>query len=146
MWSERTPLVALSAALAVAATFGYVWGQPVAGADPDNICVSGFVWRAARPGDAVCVSPAVRDTTALENQLAPQRVDPHGGPYGPDTCLQGFVWREAFAGDHVCVPPDSRTQAANDNAAASSRIAASTPACLPNPLPGFVPSGTGLLC
>ncbi|MHA7666154.1 hypothetical protein [Mycolicibacterium sp. HS_4_1] len=146
MWHEQTPRVALGVALAVAAAFGDIGGQPTAGADPANTCVQGFVWRAARPGDAVCVSPGVRDTTALENQLAAQRVDPHGGPYGPDTCLQGFVWREAFAGDHVCVPPDSRTQAASDNAAAPSRVAVSATDCLPNPAPGLIPSGTGMLC
>ncbi len=86
-------------------------------------CKVGFVWRAARAGDLVCVTPQTRDETAQENQQAAARRDPHGGAYGPDTCLQGFVWRDAFTGDHVCVTPDSRDRAAADNAAAPSRVA-----------------------
>jgi hypothetical protein len=150
MVSDRAKRLALPVSLAILAALSSAGWQPVAFADPGNTCISGFVWRAARPGDAVCVSPGVRDTTAQENQLAAQRVDPNGGPYGPDTCLQGFVWREAFDGDHVCAPPGSRTQAANDNAAAASRIAANAPAapapCVSNPLPGFLPSSNGMFC
>jgi hypothetical protein len=99
---------------------------------PDT-CVQGYVWREARPGDTVCVTPPIRDATAQENASASQNREPSGGPYGPDTCKQGFVWREAFAGDHVCVSPGSRTQAANDNAAAASRKAAN--AVKPGPAP-----------
>jgi hypothetical protein len=147
MSSDRAKRSALPTFLAILATLGGTVSQPVAFADPSNICVQGYVWRAARPGDAVCVTPGVRDTTAQENQLAAQRVNPNGGPYGPDTCLQGFVWREAFDGDHVCAPVGSRTQAANDNAAAASRIAANAPdPCLSNPVPGLIPSGQGMLC
>ena len=150
MLSDRAKRSALTASVAILAALGSTAAPPVAFADPNNICIQGYVWRAARPGDAVCVSPGVRDTTAQENQLAAQRVSPNGGPYGPDTCLQGFVWREAFDGDHVCVPPGSRTQAADDNAAAASRIAANAPAapapCASNPLPGFLPPGTGVFC
>jgi hypothetical protein len=86
-------------------------------------CKQGFVWRAARPSDLVCVTPQTRDETAQENQAAAARRDPKGGAYGQDTCLQGFVWRGAFEGDHVCVTPQSRDQASADNAAAASRIA-----------------------
>jgi hypothetical protein len=89
---------------------------------PDT-CISGYVWRAATAADHVCVTPAVRDATALDNSLAAARVNPDGGAYGADTCLDGYVWREAFDGDHVCVTPATRTQAAADNAAAQSRFA-----------------------
>lgn len=152
MVSDRPKRSALPVLVAILTALGSTAAQPVAFADPNNICVQGYVWRAARPGDAVCVSPGIRDTTAQENQLAAQRIDPNGGPYRPDTCLQGFVWREAFDGDHACVPPGSRTQAVNDNAAAASRIAVNPPApaapapCESNPLPGFIPPGTGVFC
>ncbi len=84
-------------------------------------CLQGYVWREARPGDVVCVTPQVRQDTRNENSAAASRRNPSGGPYGPDTCRQGFVWREAYAGDHVCVPVASRTRAAQDNAAANGR-------------------------
>jgi TIR domain len=88
----------------------------------EGICVGGYVWRDARPGDKVCVTPAVRSRSAAENDAAAQTRQPGGGPYGPNTCRQGFVWREAFAGDQVCVPPASREAAAADNAAARDRV------------------------
>jgi hypothetical protein len=84
-------------------------------------CLQGFVWREARPGDLVCVTGSVRSETRQENALAPSRVEPGGGPFGPDTCRQGFVWREAYPEDHVCVPGASRTRAREDNAAAAGR-------------------------
>jgi len=84
-------------------------------------CLQGYVWREARPSDHVCVSGAVRQETRDENALAPTRVQPGGGPFGPDTCRQGFVWREAYPGDHVCVTGASRTRARNDNATAGER-------------------------
>jgi len=87
---------------------------------PDT-CKQGFVWREARPGDHVCVTPATRSQTAEDNRLAASRRSPNGGPYGPDTCKQGYVWREAFPGDRVCVPPQTRAQAAEDNRLAASR-------------------------
>jgi hypothetical protein len=64
---------------------------------------------------------AVRQQTRDENALAPTRVQPGGGPFGPDTCRQGFVWREAYPGDHVCVTGASRSRARNDNATAGER-------------------------
>lgn len=88
----------------------------------DGNCVQGFVWRDARAGDKVCVTPAVRAQSANENRSAAANRQPGGGAYGPNTCKQGFVWREAFSGDVVCVVPASRSQAASDNAAASRRV------------------------
>jgi hypothetical protein len=87
---------------------------------PDT-CKNGFVWREARPGDHVCVTPQTRSQTAADNRMAASRRSPNGGPYGPDTCKQGYVWREAFPGDLVCVPPQTRAQAAEDNSLAASR-------------------------
>lgn len=88
----------------------------------DGVCISGYVWREARPGDKVCVTPQIRSQTAGENRAAGANRQPGGGAYGPNTCKQGFVWREAFAGDAVCVVPESRTQAARDNAMAAGRV------------------------
>ncbi len=87
----------------------------------DGACMQGFVWREARGGDKVCVSPEVRTQTARENRLADANQQP-GGAYGANTCKAGFVWREAFANDFVCVPPASRIQAAADNASAPHRV------------------------
>jgi hypothetical protein len=138
--------------MAMLAALGAVGAQAVAGADPlpygPDTCNQGFVWREAGPGDVVCVTPAVRSSTAQQNQAAAQNREPNGGAYGPDTCKQGFVWREAFGGDVVCV--GIRTQAASDNSAAASRKAANAPApapaplCISNPAPGLIPDG--LLC
>ncbi|SEH74110.1 hypothetical protein SAMN04489835_3522 [Mycolicibacterium rutilum] len=93
-----------------------------------DTCIQGYVWREARSGDTVCVTPAVRSATAQQNAAAGQNVEPGGGAYGPNTCKQGFVWREAYGGDVVCVTPDVRAQAAADNAAAQSRKQANQPA------------------
>jgi hypothetical protein len=118
-------------ALSLASLSG-IAAQPTVSADPQpygpETCMQGFVWREARSGDSVCVTPDVRSSTAQENAQSQQNVDPNGGAYGPTTCRQGFVWREAYSNDHVCVTPASRTQAANDNAAAASRKAANLPA------------------
>lgn len=89
---------------------------------PDT-CLQGWVWRDARPGNHVCVTPATRSQAAADNALAASRRQPGGGPYGPDTCIQGYVWREAFPGNHVCVTPATRSQAAADNAQAANRQA-----------------------
>lgn len=85
-------------------------------------CVSGFVWREARAGDTICVTPQTRDMTRDENQRALERRLGTIGPYGPATCKSGFVWREAFDGDLVCVPPERRDQAWADNAAQGQRV------------------------
>jgi len=123
------------------ATFGIVGvlavGPPAAAGPPlpygPDTCIQGFVWREARTGDTVCVTPDVRTQTAAQNAAAPQNKEPNGGPYGPNTCKQGFVWRDAFGGDQVCVVPAVRDQAAADNAAAASRRQASQPEPPPPP-------------
>jgi hypothetical protein len=99
--------------LAVVALPGII-GPAVAGADPNlpygpDTCANGYVWRAARPGDAVCVPPGDRDRTAQENATAAERVDPNGA-YGSQSCKSGFVWRQAFDGDATCVTPDTRRE------------------------------------
>lgn len=85
-------------------------------------CLSGFVWREARPADRVCVAPETRDETRAENEAAGSRRSADGGAYGPNTCLPGFVWRNAFQDDVVCVTPESRDRAWKDNQAAVDRI------------------------
>lgn len=86
-------------------------------------CLQGYVWREARPSDHVCVTPATREQARQDNAAAASRVDPNGGPFGPDTCLVPWVWREAYSGDHVCVTVETRAQAAADNAQATNRLA-----------------------
>jgi hypothetical protein len=94
------------------------------GPDEDTYaCRQGYTWREARRGDIVCVTPEVRAQVVYDNQQAPYRYEPYGGPYGPDTCRQGYVWREAFAQDHVCVTPQTRAQASYDNQQAPYRAA-----------------------
>jgi hypothetical protein len=87
-----------------------------------DICIQGYVWREAFPGDHVCVTPETRAQAAYDNSQADARREPGGGPYGPDTCRQGYVWREAGPGDTVCVTPETRDQAAYDNSQAASRV------------------------
>jgi hypothetical protein len=84
-------------------------------------CISGYVWRDARPGDRVCVTGAVREEARRDNAAAASRRNPGGGAFGPDTCRQGFVWREAFPGDHVCVTGSVRARTRAENASAASR-------------------------
>ena len=85
---------------------------------PDT-CIAGLVWREARIGDTVCVTPAFRDRTALENSTPGANKNPNAGS-GPESCSQGYVWREAFDGDTICVTPDIRQQNLAANAAAQS--------------------------
>jgi hypothetical protein len=110
-------------------------GNPVvAQADPlpygPDTCVQGFVWREARPGDTVCVTPTVRDQVAQQNANPGSNRDPNAGS-GPLSCSQGYVWREAFDGDTICVTPDVRAATLADNAAAGSRYARNAPAPTP---------------
>ena len=86
-------------------------------------CLEGWVWRQAFVNDYVCVTPAIRSQTAVDNNLAASRVNPNGGPYGPKTCLNGYVWRQASPTDYVCVIPATRAQAAEDNSQAANRCA-----------------------
>jgi hypothetical protein len=88
-------------------------------------CVSGYVWRVARPSDLVCVTPDTRTRTAEENAAADANRLPAGGEYeyGPNTCRAGLVWREAFDGDVVCVTRESQQQALYDNSQSPRRKA-----------------------
>lgn len=95
---------------------------PAAAAVEPGTCIAGYVWREARPGDRVCVTPATRDETAAENDTAASRRSPTGGPYGENTCLSGYVWRDAYEGDAVCVEPAVRDRARADNRAANERV------------------------
>jgi hypothetical protein len=80
-------------------------------------CKSGYVWRDAKDGDGVCVTPDERAEAKAQNANAENNRKVGGGPYGPNTCRDGYVWREAFAGDVVCVTPFERQKAKNQNAA-----------------------------
>ncbi|MFJ7247188.1 hypothetical protein ACIQWA_21440 [Kitasatospora sp. NPDC098652] len=81
---------------------------------PDT-CRQGFVWRDARPGDHVCVTPDIRSQAAFDNSQVPVRTLADG------FCVQGFVWREAWVGDTVCVTPETRAQTRFDNSQADDR-------------------------
>src|SRR5690349_18117105 len=101
-----------------------------AAADPlpygPDTCIQGYVWREARSGDTVCVTPDIRAAVAQQNANRGAHKDPNGA-YGPESCAQGFVWREAFDGDTVCVTPDFRQQMFDANSAAASRKQANAP-------------------
>lgn len=84
-------------------------------------CRAGYVWREARSGDVVCVTPQSRALVREENRTAATRVDP-AGAYGPNSCLPGYVWREAIDGDVVCVTPARRAEVRDENAAGRSRV------------------------
>jgi hypothetical protein len=120
--SKLSQLVPLSAALGIVA--GALPSPAVADPLPygPDTCVSGYVWREARVGDTVCVTPATRDRVAQQNANAGANKDPSQA-YGPESCSQGYVWREAFDGDTVCVTPAVRSATLADNAAAGSRRA-----------------------
>lgn len=129
---------ALLAAPAVAVTALVAGGITPALADPlpygPDTCIQGYVWREARTGDTVCVTPTTRAQVAQQNANPSANKDPNGA-YGPQSCAQGFVWREAFDGDTVCVTPDIRSATLADNGAASSRKAANAPVPTPAPAP-----------
>lgn len=86
------------------------------------VCQPGYVRRLAVPDDLVCVTQPIRNSVAVENDLAPSRTR-NGGPYGADTCLEGFVWREAVPADHICVTPERRNQTREENTRAASNAA-----------------------
>lgn len=126
------PTVAL-AALTVGLSIAPVSAQPNG---PDT-CIQGYVWREARPGDTVCVTPDVRATVAKQNSTPGANKDPNAGS-GPQSCSQGYVWREAFDGDTICVTPAFRQQMFDANAAASSRKVGNQP----KPAPTAPTNGT----
>jgi hypothetical protein len=99
-------------------------------------CKQGYVWRVSTPEDLVCVTPEVREQTAIDNAEAEERKDPACATeeceYGPDTCLPGYVWRVITPDDLVCVTPETRAQVEDDNANAEDRI---DPACAEVPAP-----------
>src|SRR5213595_249043 len=111
LMSSKHSILVASSAMAFAA-FAGIAGQVPAQADPlpygPDTCVQGFVWREARTGDTVCVTPGVRDAVAAQNANAGANKDPQAGS-GPESCSQGYVWREAFDGDTVCVTPAVRS-------------------------------------
>ncbi|GAB3139473.1 hypothetical protein [Microbispora hainanensis] len=120
---KRT-LLGLAAAtisgLAVTAPVTLMAGPASAGGDfGPSTCLEGYVWREARTGDVVCVTPATRTQTKADNAAKASRWT--SGPFGPHTCVNGYVWREAFTGDDVCVTPAVRAQAKADNAKAADR-------------------------
>ncbi|HEY0738522.1 MAG TPA: hypothetical protein VGD69_26630 [Herpetosiphonaceae bacterium] len=86
-----------------------------------DLCIDGYVWRDAFPGDHVCVTPEMRDQVAADNALVETRKDP-AGMFGPDSCISGYVWRVAVPEDLVCVTPEMRDQVAVDNALAGERL------------------------
>jgi len=80
------------------------------------VCKPGYVWRDAKDGDGVCVTPAERDDAKKQNANAENNWQVGGGASGPNTCRMGYVWREAFGGDVVCVTPFERDTARRQNA------------------------------
>jgi Mycobacterium membrane protein len=123
---KAAQLVPMSAALLLVASVAPAPGL----ADPlpygPDTCIQGLVWREARTGDTVCVTPAVRDRTATENANPGSNRDPLAGS-GPQSCSQGYVWREAFDGDTICVTPAERSETKAANAAADSNKQANKP-------------------
>jgi|RhiMethySRZTD1v2_1073278.scaffolds.fasta_scaffold386877_2 hypothetical protein len=106
-------------------------------------CKSGFVWRDAKDGDGVCVTPAERTEAKQQNANASNNRRPGGGQYGPNTCRDGYVWREAFANDVVCVTPTERQKAQQQNALNAQRSTASAP---PPPRPTAPPAASNERC
>lgn len=96
-------------------------------------CKNGFVWRDARNGDGICVTPDERDTAKKQNANGPNNRTAAGG----NTCRSGYVWREAWVGDTVCVTPFERDQARQQNALNAQRtlqVAAAPPPAPPAPV------------
>lgn len=132
----RIVIAALSYTAAISATT-----ISPASADPlpygPDTCANGYVWREARPGDTVCVTPDMRATIAQQNGNAGANKDPSQA-YGPESCSQGYVWRQAFDGDTICVTPGFRTTVLADNAAAASHKATGQSQHEPAPQAGTV--------
>jgi len=100
--------------------------QPTGKPRPADSCRQGYVWREARPGDHVCVTPQTRTAVARQNREAPRLWV--NGAYGKHTCVQGYVWREAFQGDDMCVEPRVRDDTRRDNGLAAQRQVEAKPA------------------
>ncbi|WP_237109521.1 hypothetical protein, partial [Nonomuraea sp. MG754425] len=64
MKSVTAAMAALAAAAVIAAPCAAAAALTEPGSDT---CLAGFVWREARPADHVCVTPKVRERTAVEN-------------------------------------------------------------------------------
>lgn len=79
------------------------------------LCKSGFVWRDAKDGDGICVTPEERTTAKQQNANGASRGTPTGG------CKSGFVWRDAWDGDGTCVTPAERSAAKLQNAKSAGR-------------------------
>ncbi|MFJ8034701.1 hypothetical protein [Streptomyces sp. NPDC096032] len=112
---RRFPISAMVVAAGIA---GGLIAPPTANAQDygPNTCRQGYVWRVARAGDLVCVTPQTRTDTANDKALAPGRTLSNG------YCKQGYVWREAWGSDDLtCVTPQARAQARYDNSQADDR-------------------------
>lgn len=97
-------------------------------------CKSGYVWRDAKDGDGVCVTPAERAEAKQQNAAKAFTGTPSGG------CRSGYVWRDAWNGDGVCVTPFERSKAKQQNAMGPSRSAPMpTPTTKPTPSSSGVP-------
>lgn len=96
-------------------------------ATAEATCKSGFVWRDARDGDGICVTPDERDTAKKQNANGPNNRTSAGG----NTCRSGYVWREAWVGDTVCVTPYERDQTRQQNALNGQRTLAAAPTPAP---------------
>jgi len=96
--------------------------QPELLLGPDS-CQKAYVWRAAYPGDHVCVPARRHNQAVIDNEQANSRRDLHVGQSVPDGCISGYVWREARAEDHVCVTPETRSQVQADNNAKCEHLA-----------------------
>lgn len=118
-WPLLARLSAIVVALAAVTVPAPALADPVEPTVDPDACVQGLVWRDAREGDTVCVTPAFRARTLSENAAPAVNADPNGA-FGPESCVEGFVWREAFDGDKICVTIEVRAENQEANAAAES--------------------------
>jgi len=128
-----------SSAKVLATTSAVLWLAMVGTAEAG--CRSGFVWRDARDGDGVCVTPDERDIAKRQNANGPNNRTTAGG----NTCRSGYVWREAWVGDSVCVTPTERDAARDQNALNGQRSTAMS-ATQPPPPPRPAPARNNAAC
>jgi hypothetical protein len=121
----HSPIAFVGAALATLLIAAPVVAQAV---NPG--CRPGFVWRDAKDGDGVCVTPQERQVAKQQNANAANNVQSGGG----NTCRQGYVWRDAWDGDGVCVTPSERDQAELQNQMSAQRSNPVPAAGQPTPL------------